>query len=381
MKLEILKKAKGSIAKKENIALLSMLLSLLVLLWLARILAIEYWGFGVSLAVVVSLWPLYFLFVVSAALALALKKVIGLLIAVPYFALLGDGFAGFMFYSITKFKPPGFPVEFIFLFAAPILTGFFIVLLWNKDESQKIKIYRVALLIQIAVAAGTVYYYSYHYGVRHLGDPVSVRSVRLGGYGLSRPLVEGDVAYIVNGDGRLFQVDLATARKRTLARIPLPKPDEAGLPGLVLPPREKGRAGPYLREGVLARHESGEISYRYMYSPAKPVRFDSGYGYNNAGLWTMDVRIDKESGSVSWQLREYEGPAGAAPYGLPVEYGGIALDPDDYTYRPFTILIEGEGIKTAIDPVGRVGWTHGDQGWILVGTDKGVVYIIATDVR
>jgi hypothetical protein len=68
--------------------------------------------------------------------------------------LLGDGFAGFMFYSITKFKPCGFPVEHTFLFAAVILTGFFIALLWNKDEAQKIKIYRVALLIQIAVAVG-----------------------------------------------------------------------------------------------------------------------------------------------------------------------------------------------------------------------------------
>jgi hypothetical protein len=47
--------------------------------------------------------------------------------------------------------------------------------------------------------------------------------------------LEEDAAYIVDRQGRLYQVELAAGRKRLLAQIPRPAPAEVGFPGLVLP--------------------------------------------------------------------------------------------------------------------------------------------------
>ncbi|MBT9153143.1 MAG: hypothetical protein DDT35_01371 [Firmicutes bacterium] len=49
----------------------------------------------------------------------------------------------------------------------------------------------------------------------------------------------------------------------------------------------------------------------------------------------------------------------------------------DYPHRPFTVLIEGEGVKTAIDPLGQVEWITADQGWILIGTNRGGLIIVS----
>jgi hypothetical protein len=159
LKLEILKKAKESIAKMENIAFLSMLLTLLVSLWTIKVFDIRsgFFGFGSFFVAAVQFWPLLLLFVVSAALALAMKKYVGLLIAVPYFVLLGDGFFGLMWYLMSKFKERGVPVEVIVLFAAVSLPGYLIALLWNKDEARKIKIYQLALIIQVVIALAAVF--------------------------------------------------------------------------------------------------------------------------------------------------------------------------------------------------------------------------------
>ncbi len=160
LKLEILKKAKESIAKIENVAFLSMLLTVLVSIWTIEVFDIRlgfvgYWSFFAAAAM---FWPLLLLFVVSAALALAMKKYIGLLIAVPYFVLLFDGFAGLLFWLAEKFRERGVPVEGIVLFAAASLPGHLIALLWNKDEARKIKIYQLALIIQVAIALVAVFY-------------------------------------------------------------------------------------------------------------------------------------------------------------------------------------------------------------------------------
>ncbi len=38
--------------------------------------------------------------------------------------------------------------------------------------------------------------------------------------------------------------------------------------------------------------------------------------------------------------------------------------------------ISGAGVQTNITPKGRVLWTYAGQGWLLAGTDQGVLYAV-----
>ncbi len=103
--------------------------------------------------------------------------------------------------------------------------------------------------------------------------------------------------------------------------------------------------------------------------------------------WAIGVRINEESGQVVWQLLGTEFdvpitfPPGIDPRGIvqTVSPGGrvITGSPDEGLYRPYTVLIKSDGVKTAIDPLGLVEWIAADHGWILVGTRRGGL-IIAT---
>jgi hypothetical protein len=108
------------------------------------------------------------------------------------------------------------------------------------------------------------------------------------------------------------------------------------------------------------------------------------YGYGDGGSWTMEVKINQNSGQVSWQLKGklHEEPI---EYSLPTHttmaQGKIISVATDLGFSPFTVLIEGEGIKTAIDPMGWVNWAQAKHGWILVGTNRGGLLIVATNGR
>ncbi|MBT9134203.1 MAG: hypothetical protein DDT38_00934 [Firmicutes bacterium] len=101
----------------------------------------------------------------------------------------------------------------------------------------------------------------------------------------------------------------------------------------------------------------------------------------------IGARINEGSGQVAWQLLETtfdapdQFPPGTGELGpiQTVSPGGRAIDGTlDYPHHyPFIVLIEGEGVKTLIDPLGHVEWIAADHGWILVGTNRGGL-IIAT---
>ncbi|MBS3978095.1 MAG: hypothetical protein KGZ75_15430 [Syntrophomonadaceae bacterium] len=365
---------------KEGIALVAVLLSFLTFFWITG--PMGFWppAINASLFNPFHYLTLPLLFIVPASLGLALKNSTGLLIAIPYLILLGLGLflllllAGHAFseaFAVTRAN--------VTFFIACVVLAVFVTLLWTMDEARKRRIYLAALAFHLAVLAGAVYYYTFHYGVWHLAEePVSVQRLSLGIGELSFPLVEENAAYIVNRQGRLYQIELAAGRKRLLAQIPRPTAEEAGFPGLVLPTIESPWS-PF--GGVLTRVSDDKLSFRYIYNLMKRIE----HGFGDGGSWLMEVTINQKSGKVSWQLKgkEYE-----APFEFPLpthttEAEGriIRVVPDHGITAPFTVLIEGEGIRTAIDPMGWVNWAQAKHGWILVGTNRGVLVILTTKGR
>ena len=371
------KKAQEYIFSKEGAALFSTLVSMLAYFWITG--PMGFWPPAASARLFnpIHYMTLHLLFLIPACLALAFKKITGLLIALPYLIFLGFGLLGIVFLrgAFTEaFVARRALASFAIACAVPAIL---VALLWNINETRKKKIYLAAVALQLVVLSGFVYYYTYHYGVWRLaGEPLSVQRLRLGDGELGFPLVEEDAAYIVDRQGRLYQVELAAGRKRLLAQIPRPAPAEVGFPGLVLPSIE--RPGSPFVGGVLTRVSGDELSFRYIYHLMRRI----AYGYGDGGSWTIDVRINQESGQVSWQLK---GRAHEAPVEVPLpahttEAQGriIRVAPDHGLTAPFTVLIEGEGMRTAIDPLGWVNWAQAKHGWILVGTNRGGLVIVTT---
>jgi hypothetical protein len=140
-----------------------MLLSLLIWLW------IEYLGltFYSNLGLFGNMMyfrPVFLLFAVSAGFSLALKKVNGLLLALPYLLLLGEGFFWVAWALADTKREAGVAVraasQLFYALALPIVI---IALLRKKDDTTKNKIYSGALAIQLALAIGYVYYYTFNY--------------------------------------------------------------------------------------------------------------------------------------------------------------------------------------------------------------------------
>ena len=249
-----------------------------------------------------------------------------------------------------------------------------VALLWKIDQKTKRQIYSALFVLQAILLGGAIYYFTYQYGVLHLAEPiVSVQRLRLGDGRLSLLLIEEERAYIVNRRERLYRIDLERGRKGFIARIPMPEPAEVGLPHLMF--TRRGRYdNPYV--GVLNRVDDDELFLRFRYRLT-------------GGDWTMGVRIHEESGRVDWQLlgKEHDvpieflssifslNPVQAVPPGGRV----TTLTPDQRL--PFTLLVESEGVRTAIDPLGMVTWAHANHGWILVGTNRGGLIIVTTKDR
>lgn len=367
--------AKEYLLSKEGSALVSVLVSLLAYFWITDAMGFRPPAVSARLFNPIHYITLHLLFIVPVSLGLALKKISGLLFAIPYLILLGLGFLNVMFLAGDAFRKTLMVNRAnISLIAAGIVPAVLVALLWNINEAKRRRIYLAALAFHLVVLAGAVYYYTYHYGVWHLaGEPVSVQRLRLGDGELSFPLIEEDAAYIVDRQGRLYQVELIAGRKRLLASIPRPTAAEAGFPELVLPYIERP-GSPF--KGVLTRVNNSELSFRYIYHLMRRIE----YGYGDGGSWTMEVRINLESGQVSWQLegKEHEAPIKFSPSVYTTEAQGkiIRVVPDHGMTAPFSVLIEGEALKTAIDPMGWMNWAQAKYGWILVGTNRGGLLIV-----
>jgi len=155
-----------------------------------------------------------------------------------------------------------------------------------------------------------------------------------------------------------------------LAQIPRPTAAEVGFPAQALPVVEHP-ASPF--RGMLTRVDDYELSFRYLHQLV-------GWGPIGAGVWTVEVRINQNTGHVSWRVegREHEALVEFTRYNVTVAHGRtLSVHSLATGTRPFTVVISGEGIKTAIDPLGRETWEHANHGWLLVGTDRGGL-IIAT---
>ncbi|MBS3968494.1 MAG: hypothetical protein KGZ94_00125 [Clostridia bacterium] len=149
--------------KKEFIALLSMLLSLFTWLWIEMLGLMFYNKFGLF-GNMMNFWPLFLLLAVSASLSLALKKVIGLLIALPYLLLLGEGFLWTAWSIVYPFRETGTAFRAVIQYTYALVLPINIILLLQKaDEAMKNRLYFVALAVQFGLAIGAVYYYTYYY--------------------------------------------------------------------------------------------------------------------------------------------------------------------------------------------------------------------------
>jgi len=365
---------------------LSLLFSLLVCFWI-----MVYVGFLPPLIQPGLFHPLHhlvfhLLFLIPTSLAIALKSGISFLLVIPYLILLGFSLIQILLGIVSGAFLYGDILAnyaIFFLVAAVAVPIVLAARLWNIDEAKKKKIYQTALVLQLALAAGLAYYYTYHYGVWHLSEePVSVRRLRLGDGTLSHPLIEEDAAYIVDNRGRLYRVDLALGRKRLLAQIPWPTAAEVGLPELARHPNVERPQNP--RWGVLSRVDDDELSFRYDFHLHRRTE----HGYVHAGSWTMEITIHQEYGRVTLRLKEREDEA-LIKFPLrsnrTIAQGKtIWVTTALVQYRPFTVIIAGEGIKTAIDPLnplGMVTWEHANHGWLLVGTDRGGLIIATTTGR
>ena len=244
---------------------------------------------------------------------------------------------------------------------------FLAAVLWHArqyDEQAKRKIFWAAFTVQLIVAIGAVYYYAVSPVVRHLGQPVDVREIRLGVGTLSPPFVEEGAAYLVSGDGRLHEVNLLTGREQILAHISLPEPAEMGYPGY--------RGGVGLTEGSIARKAQDELALKAVYSLWSETDQGSQVKY-----LALEITVNQVSGQVSWRPKGYIASPG---YSLPkpAEGAGITIFPPvfDGLRDFFPMRISGAGVETTITPKGRVLWTYAGQGWLLAGTDQGVLYTI-----
>ncbi len=318
----------------------------------------------------------YILLMIPASLALASRKISGILIALPYIALLP------CHYVFIGIQSKGFDDrEWTVLNIAWIVPTAIIALLWNRGQRTKERLYKVAFALQLVLLAGAIYHFTYRYGVVHLAEPVvAVSRLRLGNGSLSFPLIEGEGAYIVSNHGRLYRIDLAQSRKVFVAQIPRPQPAEIGFPQMTLPNINREYTSFF---GFLQRIDEDELYFRFTHSLSVLSQGNWVIGRS----WAIGVRINEESGQVVWQLLGTEFdvpitfPPGIDPRGIvqTVSPGGrvITGSPDEGLYRPYTVLIKSDGVKTAIDPLGLVEWIAADHGWILVGTRRGGL-IIAT---
>ena len=368
------KTARACTLSTEDSVVLSILSSLLVCFWI-----IVYVGFLPPLIQSGLFHPLHhlvfhLLFLIPTSLAIALKSGISFLLVIPYLILLGFSLIQILLGIVSgAFLYGDILANYaIFFFVAAVAVPTVLATRFgNIDETKKKKVYQTLLLLQLTLAAGLAYYYTYHYGVWHLTEePISVRRLRLGDGELSLPLIEGDDAYIVDRAGRLYQIDLALGRKRVLAQIPRPTAAEVGFPAQALPVVEHP-ASPF--RGMLTRVDDYELSFRYLHQLV-------GWGPIGAGVWTVEVRINQNTGHVSWRVegREHEALVEFTRYNVTVAHGRtLSVHSLATGTRPFTVVISGEGIKTAIDPLGRETWEHANHGWLLVGTDRGGL-IIAT---
>jgi len=268
------------------------------------------------------------------------------------------------------------------LLVAPVLIAVTVWFRQKQDEQLTGRIYWAAFAIQLIAVVGVVYYYAVSPIVEHLGRPVEVREIRLGDRPLSRPFVEEGAAYLVGGDGRLYEVNLLTGRAQTVARISLPEPAEIGYPGYSLSGASypgyslSGATRLDLTAGSLSRMTPDKLALKFVYSLWREA------DQNEVNL-TLEVTVNQETGQTSWQVTGFTNRPEHRPAET-AEYAGITLYPLVYDLRgplPAHLRIAGAGRETRVFTKGNVWWTYAGQGWLLAGTNQGTLYIIAAGSR
>jgi len=300
------------------------------------------------------------LLVLPVSLALALRTPVGVFLATPYLVPI----AWHLIENLLARQDGIAPVTSSRLFAATVII--FVVpfvlthMLRKVRETDKAKAYRVVGGLQMLILAVAVYYFTYHYGVQHLAQPVvSVQRLRFWAPPLTFPLVEEEAAFVVDRRGRLFRIDLASGRKRVIAQIPRPSPADVGFGNMTLE-RATGWWSPFRNEGVLTRIDHSTLYFRYHY----------------IDLFNIHARINELTGEVDWNLHKRTGVTDPPPVFWETVSQGTAISVLGGGARYFNVLIQGENIRTAIDPLGWVDWRQAEHGWGLLGTSRGHVIIV-----
>ncbi|MBS3873889.1 MAG: hypothetical protein KGZ92_07975 [Firmicutes bacterium] len=305
------------------------------------------------------------LLALPVSLVLALRTPNCLVLATPYLAPIAwNLFENFMYRrnGLTSLMSTRLFVATIIIYAVPFVLS---RLVHKIRETEGAKAYRMVGAAQMLVLLGAVYYFTFQYGVQHLAAPlVSVQRLRFWAAPLSFPLVEADAAFIVDRRGRLFRIELASGRKRVIAEIPRPMPAAVGLDGRTLP-RATREWSPFAAEEALTRIDHNTLNFRYRYlSP-----------------YIMHAKIDELTGELTWDLKEGSGAITPPPAHLSTVSRGAVISVLSGGRRGFDVQIQGENIKTAVDPLGLVDWKHSEHGWILVGTNCGELIIATTKGR
>lgn len=355
----------------EDIIGVTMLVSLLVCAWI--LLFVGFNPYRVDRAVLGHLYVTFpLLLVLPSSLALTLRTPVGYLLTTPYLAVIGiNVIENVLLYLAGPGANVGgrMFVSFVVVYGLP----FALFHMWcSVDDQYWAKAYRLGCAFQFLLLTGATYFFTFHYGVRHLAQPiVNVQRVRFLASPLSFPLVEEDAAFLVDRRGRLFRIELATGRKQLIALIPRPTPAEVGLPRLKLAPIDASSSA-FL--GVLTRKDGDKLLFRYEYSLVQPI--DSG-GWRHAESVTLEVKVNEQTGAVKWQA---QGGFDRTPVDMPrSSLSTIAQGTAISVSGPVrhTALIQGKNIRTMIDTLGWVNWMHAEHGWILIGTSRGSI-IIAT---
>jgi len=315
------------------------------------------WGYHLVFAI---------LLLLPAVLALALGSFDGVALALPYVGVVGmDLFTRLMMWVEWAAGTPESVERYLHasLLVLYITPGILILCLRILPAERRLRVYRQVCALQMLLLLGAAYYFTFQYEVRHLAKPVvNVRSVRFWTMPLSPPLIEEDVAYMVDRGGRLFRVQLATGRKRVVARIPTPTPALTELPANPFPPDPD----PYLRpfNGVLSRTEAGEILFRYEHIAVQGI---------------MEFTFNEDTREVRWQAHRYGDAPPIHPWPPPSPFprptlaigrqGQIAaIVGGDGLLGGHNITIRGENINTLVASRGRFEFEgiHAGHGWALV---------------
>ena len=263
---------------------------------------------------------------------------------VPTVSPTGGGIVAYAFYSVI-----------VSMFAA--LTVFFVVTGFPGYTAPAVAVAQVFILAAALFIGGGLGHCRL---VDHWDRAVPVSRLTIAG-GMSIPLVEDSCAFVLGKDSRLYSIDLAIARKKVIAKLPRPEPEEAGFPHLV-----KSRDWLEPLYGKMSRLSKTMLQVEYPYN----LEYEDG---TEAGLWTFAARVDVVTKQTTWQIIE-ERPETEHYMLAPVSWGGYTLAMGEINL--WELSIEGPGVKTVIWQKEELHWLAAAPGRLMAATKKGTLYII-----